>query len=162
MGNKWCWLELPEVEAEEASLVSGHARWAVLRGWQRTGERVRHAARRARPEQVLGRLRGWQRSGGRDCRAARRARPEQVLGQVRRGQGARGRWRAACFVRLGRAIKIKVLSTSFAVWGAVSASSYEAARAGLGSAAGRGSVGAFVAPSVVPGWSRLLVWRLSP
>ena len=24
VGNKWCWLELPEVEAEEASLVSGH------------------------------------------------------------------------------------------------------------------------------------------
>ena len=24
VNNKWCWLELPEVEAEEASLVSGH------------------------------------------------------------------------------------------------------------------------------------------
>ena len=63
-------------------------------------------------------LRGWQRSGGRDCRAARRARPERVLGRVRRGQGARGRWRAACFVRLGRAFGLEVvaLTRSLAVF----------------------------------------------
>ena len=107
LGNKWCWLGLSEVEAEEASLVSGHDygfRRAVV--VEEDGLRRYHCLFDAGEASavevevaVVGALvcvgarwaglRGWQRAGGAFV-APPVVRPGQVLGRLRGWQRSGG------------------------------------------------------------------------